>query len=249
MRLSAAVVSFAVCSTSAVSFAQAATQLTQRVPDTWANRSSFFVGARAGIAVPPGARGLAPNASLELGVAPTQGFGFGIRAMWMNSPPGAPALGLGAAEYGFGALADFRYYFETIDPLIIYPTIAVGFLAGPDLRSGLNAVLPLFNPGLGAKLKFGNFYASFEFGVSGFTIPFMAVCAGFETTSKVQRHRERLELAAEEAPLAPEPRRAPAPRVAPVPAPSEEAPAAEAPQSSASPTWRAEHDPLLAVGR
>lgn len=166
--------------------------LTQELPDTWSNRASFFVGVRSGLAIPPGASALAPSASLEFGVAPTRGFGMGLRAMWMNAPPGVPFLGLGSARYGFGALADLRVYFETIDPLIIYPTLAVGFLAGPDEKTGLNLVLPLFNPGVGAKLKFGNFYVAFEFGVSGLTIPFMGLCAGYEADSKLDKQRERL---------------------------------------------------------
>ena len=140
---------------------------TGRLPDTWANRASFFVGARGGIAVPPGAVGLAPNAGIEIGVAVPSGFGFGVRALWMNNPPGIPLFSLKPAEYGFGALADFRYYIETVDPLIIYPTISVGFIAGPERLTQQNAVLPLLNPAIGVKVKLGNLYGAFEFGVLG----------------------------------------------------------------------------------
>ena len=163
--------------------------------DTWVNRASFFVGLRGGLAVPPGASSLAPNVSIEMGIAPTHGFGIGMRAMWMSQPPGVPFLGINAGNYGFGAMADFRYYVETIEPLTIYPTVAIGFLAGPDALTGRNLVLPLFNPGIGAKLRFSNFYVGFEFGVSGFTIPFMAVTIGFQNDSKLDKQRERLEAA------------------------------------------------------
>lgn len=197
--------------------------------DTWANRAGFFVGTRAGLAIPPGANSLAPNLSIEMGVAPSRGFGVGLRAMWMNAPPGVPFLGLNPGVYGFGAMADFRFYIETIDPLIIYPTIALGFLAGPDALTGKNLVLPLFNPGLGAKLRFGNFYVGFEFGVSGFTIPFMAMTAGYQADSKLDKQRARLERAGllneDGEPIRPQP--VPAPAAAPAPAAPAPAPAVD----------------------
>lgn len=215
---------------SLVASAQAPVAVQKPLANTWSNRASFFVGARGGIAFPPGAVGLAPNAAIELGVAPPTGFGFGVRAMWMNNPPGVPFLGLKPAEYGFGALADFRYYIETIDPLIIYPTIALGFLAGPERGTMQNAVLPLLNIGVGAKMKFGNLYATFEFGVSGFTIPYVGIAVGYEGDSKITKEAERLRIAAETAP-APAPA-APAPAPTPAPAP---APVAPAPVPTATP--------------
>lgn len=161
-------------------------------PDSlpWSERASFFVGARGGIAAPPGTVGLAPSAGLEFGLAVPQGFGFSMRTLWMDNPPGAPVLGLRPASYGFGALADFRYYFRTVEPLTVYPTLAVGFLAGPEKGTNTNAVLPLFNPGVGMKVKAGNFYGTFEFGLSGFTIPFVGLSLGFEGDSLVTK-RER----------------------------------------------------------
>ncbi len=157
--------------------------------DAWANRSSFYVGMRGGLAFPPGAVGLAPSGALEIGVAPPRGFGFGVRALFMSQPPGVPFLDLKPAAYGFGALADFRYYFDPIEPMVIYPTIAVGFLAGPERMSLKNSALPLFNPGVGVKVKFGNIYGSFEFGLAGFTIPFVAVSVGYDGDSKQTKAR------------------------------------------------------------
>ena len=204
-----------------VASAQTVGGVSKPLANTWTNRASFFIGARGGIAFPPGAVGLAPSAIIELGVAPPTGFGFGVRAMWMNNPPGVPFLGLKPAAYGFGALADFRYYIETIDPLIIYPTIALGFLAGPDRITQQNAVLPLFNLGVGAKVKFGNLYLSFEFGVSGFTIPYVGISVGYDGDSKLTKEAERLRIASENAPVAvPVPTPAPAPEPAPVAVPA-----------------------------
>jgi hypothetical protein len=197
--------------------AQAQTPVVRKpLADIWSNQASIFLGVRGGIAVPPGAVGLAPNIALELGVAVPHGFGFGIRAMWMNNPPGVPFLGLGPSAFGFGALADFRYYIETVDPLIIYPTISVGFLAGPEKISQMNAVMPLFNPGLGVKMKFGNVYGAFEFGLSGFTIPFVVFILGFDGDSKLTKEAERIRIAEETAPIPVAPVAAPvAPRGTP----------------------------------
>lgn len=171
---------------------------------TWANRASFFIGARGSLGVPPGALGFAPSLAIELGVAPPTGFGFGLRALYMSNPPGVPFLGIAPSEYGFGALADFRYYFETVDPLILYPTISAGFLAGQTRGSMQNVAIPLFNLGVGVKLKFGNLFTSFEFGVSGFTIPFLAINVGYESDSKITKERRRIEaLPAPVVPVAP----------------------------------------------
>lgn len=184
MRLVALVTAIA----SSVALAEAP-NVSKENPDSlpWSERASFFVGARGGVAAPPGAVGLAPNAGLEFGLAVPQGFGFSMRTLWMDNPPGAPALGLRPAAYGFGALADLRYYFRTVEPLTIYPTLAIGFLAGPEVGTNVNAVLPLFNPGVGMKVKAGNFYAAFEFGLSGFTIPFVGLSFGFEGDSQVTK--------------------------------------------------------------
>lgn len=214
--------------------AQSPVTLTGTLPNTWTNRASFFVGARGGIAVPPGAIGLAPNAGIELGVAVPNGFGFGVRAIWMNNPPGLPAFSLKPAEYGFGALADFRYYFETIDPLIIYPTLSLGFLAGPEVGTQKNAVMPLINPAIGVKVKFSNIYAAFEFGVSGFTVPFVVFAIGFDGDSKLTKEQERLQLA-ENQRLADQRRFAEQQRYAPV-APAPVAPVTPAPSPAAGTT-------------
>jgi hypothetical protein len=169
--------------------------------DTWTNRANFYVGARGGIAVPAGATSLAPSAGLELGVAPDFGLGFGLHVIWMNHPPGAPVFGVPAGQYGFGAMADIRFNFPTIEPLTLYPSLSLGFLAGPA-NDGKNTVLPLVNPGFGAKVKLGNFYGSFEFGFAGFTIPFVTIGFGYEGDRRKERAekwaREREEEAREQ---------------------------------------------------
>ena len=59
----------------------------------------------------------------------------------------------------------------------------------------------------------------FEFGVSGFTIPYVALSVGYEGDSKLTKEAERLRIASETAP-APVPAPAPAPAPAPVDAPA-----------------------------
>lgn len=188
MRLLLAVVALLVCSPALAQTKSAHARLVEKYvePDTWTNHSNFFVGVRGGVAIPAGADSLAPSSGLELGVAPDFGLGFGLHVIWMNNPPGAPVFNIPRANYGFGAMADLRFYFPTIEPLTLYPTLSVGFLAGPAL-DGKNMVLPLFNPGFGAKVKFGNFYGAFEFGFAGFTVPFVNLAFGYEGDRRQQR--------------------------------------------------------------
>jgi hypothetical protein len=154
--------------------------------DTWRNRSNLYVGARGGIAIPAGTFGLTPSVGLELGVAPSSGWGLGLHVIFMDHPPGAPIFNVPPALWGFGAAADVRYSIPAVDVLSLYPSLSVGFLAGPAM-SGSNMVMGLFNPGVGAKLKIGNYYASFEFGLSGFTIPFINLGFGYEGDRRQER--------------------------------------------------------------
>ena len=153
---------------------------------------------------------------LALGIERARARGASFRGERIATGVLFGALLCAGAAYGFGALADFRYYIETIEPLTIYPTISVGFLAGPDKVSQVNAVMPLFNPGLGVKMKFGNVYGAFEFGLSGFTIPFVVFILGFDGDSKITKEAERVRIAEETAPIPVAPVAAPvAPRATP----------------------------------
>ena len=189
-------------------------------PDTWTNRANFYAGARGGVAIPAGAMGLAPSAGLEVGVANDFGVGFGLHVIWMNNPPGAPMLNVPEGVYGLGALADLRFYFPTIEPLTLYPSLQLGFVAGPALVGGQNVVLPLFNPGFGARVKFGHIYAAFEFGLAGFTIPFVTLSFGYQGDRRAERAerwaRDQEELALQQP--------APPPAFEPRPMPSKPAP-------------------------
>jgi len=155
--------------------------------DTWSNRSNFYVGMRGGVAIPSGAIGLAEQGGVEVGVANESGMGFGLHALWMNQPPGAPVLNVPAAKWGLGALLDLRYYFPTIEPLTIYPTLSGGFVAGPSAKDGTNSVLPLIDPGVGARVKLGSIYAAFEFGFAGFTIPYVVLSFGYQSDRRQER--------------------------------------------------------------
>jgi hypothetical protein len=138
----------------------------------------------------------------------------------MNNPPGAPVFGIREGRYGFGTMLDLRFNIPTIDPLTLYPSLSAGFLAGPGL-DGKNLVLPLVNLGFGAKMKVGDFYASFEFGFAGFSIPFVTLGFGYQGERRKQRAEawalEKEETAREQGvpvDLTPPPRKPVAPPVA-----------------------------------
>jgi hypothetical protein len=99
------------------------------------------------------------------------------------SPGGFPKMG-----WGFGAAADIRGYFQTVDPLTLYPTFSLGFLAGYDDVNHRNVVMPMVNPGFGARLKFDTVYVAIEIGAASFYIPFVALSFGFEPEPKARRH-------------------------------------------------------------
>jgi hypothetical protein len=147
---------------------------------SWSDTARFFVGARTGVGIPPGGNGVAPTLGFEIGVSAPHGFGFGLHLLGMSNPPAIAALGIEKANWGVGAMADLRMYFQTVEPLTLYATLAGGFLAGPG-QSGANVVLPLINPGFGARVKFtDSVYVAFEFGAAGFFIPFVNLSVGFE---------------------------------------------------------------------
>ena len=112
-------------------------------------------------------------------MAADSGIGFGLHFTSVWNPPDAPSLNIPKAQWGIGAAADMRWYFQTVRPLTLYPTLSVGFLAGPTIQ-GRNAVLPMLNPGFGARIRLGNVYGSFEFGVMGFQVPFVSLAFGWE---------------------------------------------------------------------
>lgn len=159
-------------------------QTTRYVPaaqDDWATNARFFMGFRGGVAIPPGGTGVAPTVALELGVSAPKGLGFGLHLLGMANPPAIRQLNIPKADYGLGALADVRMYFQSVDPLTLYATLSGGFVAGPGTDTNTNVVLPLLNPGFGARVKVADTaYVAFEFGMAGFFIPFITLSAGWE---------------------------------------------------------------------
>lgn len=150
----------------------------------WARDARFFAGVRTGVAIPQGARGLAPTLGAEVGVAAKKGLGFGLHFLGAPSTPGVPGLNIERTDYAFGAALDMRFYIQTIEPATLYPTLAIGFLAGPSTATGQNVVLPVINPGFGTRVKLGNIYTSFEFGFAGFQIPFINFAMGWDLDRK-----------------------------------------------------------------
>ena len=155
--------------------------------DTWTNRSNFYAGVRGGVGIPPGAVGVAGSAALEVGIATSRGMGVGLSVSWMQTTPGAPALGIPPTSYGLGASLDLRYYFETIEPLTLYPALSLGFLAGPAIEGQRNVVLPIAKPGFGARVLLGSLYLNLEFGLANFTIPYLGLGIGFQADRAKER--------------------------------------------------------------
>jgi hypothetical protein len=148
--------------------------------DEWGEGATFFGGVRTALAFPPGGDGPAPMGGIELGVAAEKGVGFGLHMFGAMNTPGAPTFDIPKTPYGFGAEADLRYYLQSIEPLRLYPTLSLGFMAGPAADTGKNVILPLINPGFGARVNFGSVYVALELGAASFYIPFMSFSVGWE---------------------------------------------------------------------
>jgi hypothetical protein len=161
--------------------------------ETWEDRARFFVGGRGSLAVPHGGHGPAYTGGLELGVAADSGVGFGLHLVGINNPPAVPSMNIPEMGWAFGAAADIRAYFQTVEPLTLYPTFSVGFLAGTDAE-GTNVVMPMLNPGFGARMRFENVYVAFEIGAANFFIPFVALSLGFEPERVKSHGNKRLAL-------------------------------------------------------
>jgi hypothetical protein len=189
------IVVFVVCSSA---FAE---EVSTQNDDSWSSRARFFVGARGGVAVPPGGDGMAQTVGMELGVAAEQGVGFGLHLIGMRNPPAVEALNIPKTSYALGAAADIRFYFQTVEPLTLYPTLSFGFVGGAGQRDGKNVVLPLINPGFGARMKFDKVYIAFEFGAASFYIPFVNFCIGWEPERKKPTKVAAVIEAAPEAPV------------------------------------------------
>lgn len=167
----------------------------------WDDTARFFTGLRTSVGIPPGGFGVAPSLALELGVSAPTGIGFGLHLMTMGNPPSVPRLGIPKAEWGVGALADVRMYFQSIEPLTLYATLSGGFLAGPDAQTGANVVLPMVNPGFGARVKLTDtMYTAFELGFAGFHIPFLAFSMGWEPERRPRARRAPVASAEAERP-------------------------------------------------
>ncbi len=155
------------------------------VNDEWARGAHFFGGIRSSLAFPPGGMGPATTVGVELGVAAQRGLGFGLHVYGVGNPSGMPLLEVPAAAWGVGASADVRWYLQTIKPLTLYPTLSLGFLAGPDKQTNENVVLPMINPGFGARVNIADAYVACEIGLASLYMPFVGVSFGWEPQHKI----------------------------------------------------------------
>lgn len=151
----------------------------------WATGARFFAGVGTGMGIAPGGKGPSPSVGLEVGVAADSGIGFGLSLVYTDNPADVPALRIPKAQYALGAAADIRWYIQTVEPLTLYPALSIGFLAGPSVNEANgNAVMPIINPGFGARVRMKPLYVSFEFGAAGFHIPYVGISVGYEPDRK-----------------------------------------------------------------
>lgn len=143
-----------------------------------ADPNGYYLGGRAGVAVPIGTSGLAFPISLEAGVQFPSDLSLGVRFTFENAPPAL--FGRESPPWALGPIVDVRYLIPTNPNLSFYLDVGGGFLFGVNEQSGYNVVLPIATAGLGARITPGNMpiYVAPELGLTNFVIPYMGLAMG-----------------------------------------------------------------------
>lgn len=134
--------------------------------------SRLYYGARTGVSIPMGTSGVASSFGVEVGLERNSGL-VGLRVMYYPNPP--DFLDYTNVSASVGPLVDLRYNFVTVQQLDMYVIGTAGFLVGS--ANGENAMLPILSGGVGARLRMpeDHFAFSFDFGITDFTVPYLAL--------------------------------------------------------------------------
>ena len=138
----------------------------------------YYIGARAGVAVPIGAEGIGFPASAEAGIQFESDFSLGVRVSYQYNPPSL--FGIETPPQAVGPLLDIRHYFRVRKTVDIYPVLGGGFVFGVSDETNENIVLPILTIGIGGRVALGDspVYIAPEVGVNNFAIPYMGFALG-----------------------------------------------------------------------
>ena len=117
-------------------------------PDEW----PIYVSARGALAVPAGGKGQIPAGGLGVGVELDNGHTFGMRAIYMDSPPPNPISAINReVAWAWGPILDYQFHMDNDRRLNFYPSLSLGFVYSAE-DGERNVILPIFEAGFGARL-------------------------------------------------------------------------------------------------
>ncbi|MFT5583000.1 MAG: hypothetical protein ACI9VR_000577 [Cognaticolwellia sp.] len=116
-------------------------------PEEW----PIYVSARGALAVPANGLGQIKVGGLGVGVELDNGHTFGMRAIYMDSPPKNPISNNREVAWAWGPVLDYQFHLDNDRRLNFYPSMALGFVYSAE-KDMENVILPIFEVGFGARL-------------------------------------------------------------------------------------------------
>lgn len=112
-----------------------------------------YGGARVGLAVPTGYKGMATSYGVEMGALAKSGNQLGLRFIWTPNPP--DVYGDNTPDQAFGPVLAWSYNIRVAPRFELGPAIALGasFGQAPEgsPQDGENKILPAISAGIGAR--------------------------------------------------------------------------------------------------
>ncbi len=149
----------------------------------------IYVSARGAIAVPATGLGQIAVGGVGVGVELDNGHTFGMRAIYMDSPPPNPISNNREVDWAWGPVLDYQFHLENERRLNFYPALALGFVYSAE-KDKENVILPIFEFGFGARMvkKTSNgdrLFIQPELGfVPGAVAPYTSITVGMMFGSK-----------------------------------------------------------------
>lgn len=111
----------------------------------------LYVSARGALAVPATGLGQIAVGGVGVGVELDNGHTFGMRAIYMDSPPPNPISNNREVDWAWGPVLDYQFHLDNDRRLNFYPCLALGFVYSAE-KEKENVILPIFEFGFGARM-------------------------------------------------------------------------------------------------
>ena len=115
----------------------------------------IYLQARGGLAVPARSNGDVVSAGLSVGILTSDTQAFGMRFIYMHSPPENPlANKTPPLPYAWGPVVDWTYTAQPDKRASIFTTVSAGYVYGvPEDEKFDNVILPILEGGIGLRFS------------------------------------------------------------------------------------------------